>query len=260
VEPRSYTVTADQLRRLPDASVVVVNGLGVDPDLGAALVAVRARGHEVIEAASRLNPLPLPTFGFELPTDNGPVGSPPGTTAPNGAAPLDPHVWLDADRMTQLAHIVGDTVAPLPGVDRSEVSRRIDSYAVELAKADEVVQSALLPLPDGQRALATDRNQLGYFAERYGLNVVAALHADTAPLTNTQRDVVATQMKAAGVHVILTNADPPPAVVTDIAAQTGSPKIVKVDVATLGVPGSATDTEVKLLTVLGQQLGHALAS
>src|SRR4051812_5813623 len=178
VDPRTYPVPAAQQARVPDASVVVVNGLGGDPELGPTLLAVRARGHEVIDAASRLNPLPLETFGAGPSRGDGSevaptattsppaAGSPLGTTAPSGAAPLDPNVWLDADRMTHLARIVGDAVAPLPGVDRAEITRRGDAYAAQLAEADEAIQAALLPLPETARALATDRNQLGYFADR----------------------------------------------------------------------------------------------
>lgn len=271
VDTRTHVVSDEQRARIPDASVVVVNGLGVDPELGTTLLAVRARGHEVIEAASRLNPLPLPVYDFESPeaapegsapttatTSPPAAGSPLGTTAPSGAALLDSHVWLDPDRMTQLAHIVGDAVGPLPGVDRAEISRRIDAYAVELAKADEAIQAALLPLPEDRRALVTDRNQLGYFAERYGLDVVSSLPRDWTSLSPAQRAVVVTKINDASARVILTSMDPPAPVVTEIAGKTRAPRIVTLDVSTLGPPGSGTDTVVKLLTVLGNDLGQAL--
>ncbi len=272
VDPRTYVVSAEQRQRMPDASVVVVNGLGVDPELGTTLLAVRARGHEVIEAASRLNPLPLPSPGGEHPTSAGPAapgttattspaaaGAPLGTAAPSGGSALDPHVWLDPDRMTQLARIVGDAVGPLPGVDRGAIQRRTDSYAAELAKADEAIQKALLPLPETKRALVTGRNQLGYFAERYGVDVVATLREESGPLTAEDQAIVAAQMITADAHVILTAKGSDTLVVAGVARDAGSAREVTLDVSTLGPPGSLTDTLVKLLMVLGQQLGQSLA-
>jgi zinc/manganese transport system substrate-binding protein len=273
VDPRTYVVSAEQRQRMPDAAVVVVNGLGVDPDLGTTLIAVRAHGHEVIEAASRLNPLPLPSPSGGRTNPGGPTaptttattspaaaGAPLGTAAPSGASVLDPHVWLDPDRMTQLARIVGDAVGPLPGVDRAEIQRRTDSYAAELAKADEAIQRALLPVPEQKRALATGRNQLGYFAERYGLDVVTTLREETGPLTAEDQAIIAAQMITADAHVILTAQSSDALGVAGVARAAGSPRIVTLDVTTLGPPGSLTDTEVKLLTVLGQQLAQALSS
>lgn len=258
VDPRTYVPTPAQREAVVRADLVVVNGLGADPDLADALRDARAAGHTVIELAPRLAPRPV-------------APAPPD-------APLDPRVWLDPDRMTQAARLVARDVEARPGVDRARLRAATDAYAETLARADEAIQAALLPLPDEARHLATTRPVLGYLAERYSLTVVGTLVPDaTASPTGTTPGppraaavdpaavpALATAMASARAHVVVTDsaaADAVPAATVDelVAAVGPAAVVVDVPIEALGPPGTETATLIGLLTTLATRLGAALA-
>lgn len=240
VDVSSYLLTESQREHLQHSPVVVVVGFGADPDLGDLPARAQRNGNTVIEAAPRLNPIPLGA----------------GSLTPDRP---DPNVWLDSDRMTQLARLVADEVGRLPSVDRDAIGRRTQDYADRLARADEAIQAALLPVPDAQRSLVTQHDVLGYFAERYGLRVSAVLQPDPAHLpTATELDAVAAQMRKDGTRVVLADREPL-LQITALTTRVEDAELVAIDLRTLGPPGSETDSLEHLLLALAA-LGPALTT
>ncbi len=84
----------------------------------------------------------------------------------------DPRVWLDPDRFTTLAHEVARALAERSGTDGSPWSTAADAYGAQLALADEQVQATLAPLTPAQHRLLVTDDRLGYFADRYGIELV----------------------------------------------------------------------------------------
>ena len=83
----------------------------------------------------------------------------------------DPHVWLDPDRFTTLAREVARVLAAASGTDPGTWSEAAEAYGAHLALADEQVQATLAPLTPDQHHLLQPDDRLGYFADRYGLEL-----------------------------------------------------------------------------------------
>lgn len=83
----------------------------------------------------------------------------------------DPHVWLDPDRFTTLAREVAQVMADRSGTDPSPWSAAAEAYGAQLALADEQVQATLAPLAPDQHELLQSDDRLGYFADRYGIEL-----------------------------------------------------------------------------------------
>lgn len=235
-DPSATVVLTEGREAVAAADIVVANGLGADPDVGPALDEARARGHVVLEVAPTLAPVP--------------------ETGPEPTR-LDPRVWLDPDRATQIARQVSTAVARRPGVDAAQLRATTEAYARRLAQADEQIQAALLPLPDQARSLATTEPMLGYVAARYGLTVVGSLRtADGRPVDLP--DALAASMRAAGATVVVTGPVQPPELDPLTAALGPGAEVVPVTVDTLGPPGGPTATLIDLLTTLARTLAAAL--
>lgn len=280
VDPATYRPTSQQRDLLLSADIVVANGLGVEAGFGDALDEARRRGHVVIEVGPQLSPLPL-TFA-DPSTGGPPTGTNPTGTNPAPSAPLDPHVWLDPDRMRRVTKLIADQASQLPRVDRGAITRASDDYGQKLDRADEAIQAALLPLSDAGRNLnvVTDRDVLGYFAERYGVTVVGVA-------TSTNLDDLVTTMRETHTAVIVSTSAPASATATDLERRSstvaagsttsgstpgsspgstpgtrpvdGQVSVISIDVETLGAPGSGADTEIGLLTTLAHKLADALS-
>jgi ABC-type Zn uptake system ZnuABC Zn-binding protein ZnuA len=94
---------------------------------------------------------------------------------PTGDAPYtgqdDPSFWLDPDRVVQAARSIALS-AELDEAAQQRTDERLAALRETMMRADEQVQALLLGLTENQRVVATDSIRLGYFAERYGLQIL----------------------------------------------------------------------------------------
>lgn len=100
---------------------------------------------------------------------------PPWTTTPppNPGGPAlgapDPAVWLDPDRVVQAARTLAARVE-LDDDARQRTEARIEALHDTMRRADEQVQALVLARTPGL-VVGTGNVRLGYFAERYGLQI-----------------------------------------------------------------------------------------
>ncbi|MEJ5253924.1 MAG: metal ABC transporter substrate-binding protein [Acidimicrobiales bacterium] len=166
-DPPGFTGDERTDALLGDADLIVSVGGGWEMGLQPALDAARRRGTPVVDLLDELAPEPYgegPAYTF------GPAPSGPGAPAPG--AP-DPAFWKDPDRAVQAARSIAaalDRLSPGAAVLTAVNVGRVER---DLAAADETVQAVLGDLPDTARLVVTDDPHLGYFAQRYGLSIVA---------------------------------------------------------------------------------------
>ena len=96
-------------------------------------------------------------------------------TRPFGAG-VDPHFFTDPASMADAAAGIADhLVVSVPVLDTDVVRRRVDAYLRELRELDDEVEATLAPIPDEHRVLVTNHDVFGYFADRYGFEVVGVV-------------------------------------------------------------------------------------
>jgi zinc/manganese transport system substrate-binding protein len=136
----------------------------------------------------------------------------------------DPHVWMDptrvADSLPSLAEALG---AADP--DRAAGYRaRADEYSKELRDLDAELERTLEAIPAADRELVTSHDSLGYFADRYGFDVVATAFPATGPEAEASaaalRDVT-DAVTEAGVPAVFAQADDDPDALTLVAEDAG---------------------------------------
>lgn len=153
-DPHDFAPSAQQAAAMREADALIVNGLGFEEGLLDTVEAAEADGVLVITAADAIEPLP---FGGEEGTD-------------------DPHLFTDPVRMRQAAALIaGELVAELPFLDTPAFHARVDAYLAELDSLDAEVEALLAPIPDERRVLVTNHDVFGYFADRYGFEVLGAV-------------------------------------------------------------------------------------
>jgi zinc/manganese transport system substrate-binding protein len=107
------------------------------------------------------------------------------------------------------------------GVD---VTTRLPDLTARLEALDTEVRAILDVVPPERRELVTGHESMGYFADRYGFQLIGAV----VPSLSSQGEVSASQLSAIaaairehGVPAIFTEIGTPQAVVDAIAAETG---------------------------------------
>src|SRR3546814_156138 len=88
----------------------------------------------------------------------------------------DPHVFTDPARMATIAEgLAADLMAAVPELDTDAGRERAAAYVAELRALDAEVAATLAAIPDERRVLVTNHDVFGYFADRYGFEVLGVV-------------------------------------------------------------------------------------
>ncbi|MEX2447834.1 MAG: zinc ABC transporter substrate-binding protein [Solirubrobacterales bacterium] len=88
---------------------------------------------------------------------------------------FDPHWWHDPRNAVAAVRRIERALVAADPTHRAELERNAADYAAGLRALDAAVAECVESLPAGQRKLVTDHEAFGYFANRYGLEVVGAV-------------------------------------------------------------------------------------
>ena len=271
-DPHDYRPSARQVAQVQEADLVVVNGLGLEDGLTDVVDGLEADGVRVWEAAESVEPLP---FGGDDTEGTG-AGCGPvhdgddqaedhqeeGQEGDGHEAGCDPHVWMDP---TVVAKAVGDLAAELesiaPGV--ADWSARAEEYAGELERLDQEIADLVEPIPPERRVLVTNHDALGYFAHRYGFEVVGTVVPGGSTLgepSSAELSALVEVMRREGVEVLFAETMAPSRLAEAVAAELGgSVEVVQLYTDSLGEPGSEAGTYPGMLRADARLVAEALS-
>ena len=97
----------------------------------------------------------------------------PGHAQAPSAAPdaVDPHYWLSIPNAVRMVQFIAEVLAQLDPAAQADYQQRAVAYQEQLRSADGEIRRLLADLP--RRDIATFHMAFAYFADTYGLNVVA---------------------------------------------------------------------------------------
>ena len=84
---------------------------------------------------------------------------------------VDPHYWLSIPNAIRMVQFIAEVLAQLDPAAQADYQQRAVAYQEQLRSADGEIRRLLADLP--RRDIATFHMAFAYFAETYGLNVVA---------------------------------------------------------------------------------------
>lgn len=250
VDPHEFQPSARQVALLRRADLVVANGLGLEAGLLDTLQAAGAEGAPLLELAPLLDPLP---FHGREEHDASTRGGEPEEGG------QDPHVWLDPLRMARGVEILGDRLAAMPR-GAPEWRQRAEVYRGRVLTTDVAVQALLARVPPEHRLLVSNHDNLGYFAARYGFQVLdTVIPGGTTLAEASARDLarLSREISTLQVPAILVDAGGAPTIAERLAVDAGIP-VVPVYTDALGPRGSPGDTYLRLLLEDARRIASAL--
>ena len=162
-DPHSYQAKPDDMRRLNDAHVVLVNGLHLEEamqsvfdSLGDIPVVSINAGVETLE------------FGADHEEE-------PASGDEHDHAGADPHTWMDP---RNVAIWTDNAVAVLSALDPGNAdtfAANGAAYRAELAALHDELAATFAAIPAERRKLVTDHDSLGYLASAYDFAVVGSV-------------------------------------------------------------------------------------
>jgi zinc/manganese transport system substrate-binding protein len=169
----------------------------------------------------------------------------PGESSGAEASRYDPHWWHDPrNAEVAVAEIKRRLIAADPS-RRHRFERNADAYLASLRKLDAGIARCIDSVPAARRKLVTDHDAFGYFARRYGIDVVGAvIPSQTTQAQPSAKDVseLVGLIEREGVEAIFPESSLSAKVADAIAAQTGASADHTLYGDTLGPEGSGGAT------------------
>jgi zinc/manganese transport system substrate-binding protein len=212
VDPHEWSPSAQDIETLHHADLVIANGAHLEAAIDEVLDEVAASGVTVFRAMDH-----VAVRG----TDDGLEGAEDPTASHDREdGPVDPHFWTDPLSMRDVVSALVPVLTGL-GVDTAQQGRDLMGRLTDL---DAEVRAILAVVPAERRKLVTGHESMGYFAARYGFQLVGAI----IPGLSSQGEVSASQLAAIAalireqaVPAIFTEVGTSQAVVDAIAGETG---------------------------------------
>jgi zinc/manganese transport system substrate-binding protein len=266
-DPHDYQASARQVAAIQEADLVVANGLGLEEGFADVLESAAADGGNVLMVAPFLDPLPFggghadEDHADEDHADEDHADDDHGDEHAHAESGDDPHVWLDPLRMADASRIVAEELSKID--DSVDWIARGNAYAGALTAADTEIQAALEVVPPADRKLVTNHDALGYFANRYGFEVVGVVIPGGSTLaepSSAELTELVTAVDQEQVRAIFAETTNPEVLADAVAAEAGEEVIVvELFTGSLGEPGSGADTLIGMLTTNAQLIAEALS-
>lgn len=256
-DSHEYEPTPQQVEAIQEADLVIANGLGLEEGLADILEAAEADGANLYEVGHDLDPLPFAEHEEEEDHDHD-----EGAAEEEGHDhDEDPHIWFDPMRMATAAGLVAERLAEIdPSVDWA--SRAAD-YAADLEAADTEIANILSAVPEANRKLVTNHEALGYFADRYGFEVVGVVIPGGSTLSepsSAEMAALVEEIEHEGVTTVFAETTQPQTLAETVAAEVGSEVfVIELYTESLGEPGSGAESLSGMLVTDATLIADALS-
>ncbi|MFM1760479.1 MAG: hypothetical protein RL478_89 [Actinomycetota bacterium] len=230
-DPHEFEPSAKDIESLNNANIVVSNGLDFEEGLEETLENAKTAGVNVFMAGDHITVRELSDEGHD-----------------HGS--FDPHLWLSPAAMLEMLPELSETIGVAIGVD---LSVQLETLIAELTALDTEIQEIIGGI---KCELVSGHDELGYFADRYGCEVIGAIIPSFSTTSEASAGELAdlkAEVETHGVPAIFTGIGTSPDVAEQLAAELG---VKAVTLSTHFLDGAADYQEFMLRMV--NQIAEAL--
>jgi zinc/manganese transport system substrate-binding protein len=239
--PHDFSLSAQDRAEVEDSALLVTNG--ADLEAGIPIDEIDIDSYALSDHVGEL--LPFEEAGEHAHEEGAPEEDEHSEEEEHGGE--DPHVWMDPTRVAAALPSLADALAEADPEHADAYRRRAAAYAGELMALDKQIASSLESIPPQGRELVTSHDALGYFADRYRLEVVATPFPASGPEAEASAQSVQEvedAIERTGVPAVCAEESDDPQVLEQIAERTG---VEIVDGLLVESPGDAGSYEEMLL-------------
>ncbi len=174
----------------------------------------------------------------------------------------DPHFFTDPARMASAVEGIVDFLqGEVEFADPGVLDASADAYIAELNELDEAVVALVDLIPEERRVLVTNHEVFGYFAERYGFELVGAVvpgGGTTDSVSAGELAELAELVEAEGVPAIFADTSSSDELVEALASEVGDVAVVELYSESLGESGSDGATYLEMVLANAERMSSAL--
>jgi ABC-type Zn uptake system ZnuABC Zn-binding protein ZnuA len=145
LDPHSFEPTPREMAKVADCDLLIISGAGLEEWLKGIFTNIGG-SKKIIEASAGLH------------SDNG-----------------DPHFWLDPNNVITYVDNIRDALTSIDPQGKTAYSSNAENYIQQLRQLDAWIKDQVSQVAPAQRLLVTNHETLGYFAARYGFQIIGSL-------------------------------------------------------------------------------------
>jgi zinc/manganese transport system substrate-binding protein len=234
-EPHDFAPSARQAEAMENADLLVTNGAGFEAGMTGVIDNVADSG------------TPVFVFADQVEIVDG-----------------DPHFWTDPSLIDAGLDALELRLADVDGIDGTALAANVDAYRSELDTLQDSIEQAVAAVPEQRRILVTNHEVFGYYAARFGFDVVGAvipsLSTDAEP-SAAGLEALAETIRAENVPVIFGETTQSTQVAEALANEVGDDiEIVELFSESLGDDGSGAETYLAMMTTNTELITAALSA
>ena len=273
-DPHGYEPSLQDRARMENAALVVANGLELEEGLEDTLEAVAESGTPVFDFAEGMEPVPFAFEGGhhgeeeeghdEDDDEDGhdeDEGHDEDDDEDGHGSGGDPHVWFDPHRVSEALPGLAGVLTTKVGLDEAAIDACLASYLAELEAVDAEIAIKVEQLPAESRKLVTSHEALGYFADRYGFEVIGTVIPTPSSMAQTnpaQLEELAEIIEHEGIKAIFAETLHSVDDVKALASRVGDVEVVTLYTGSLGPSGSGAETYLGFLSTNADLIVDAL--
>lgn len=197
-----YRPSPDDVRRVAEAKLVIINGLGLEGWLPR-LVAAAGAHARIVTATDGVAPR------RPSPGDRG--------------GGIDPHAWQAVPNVKVYVANIRDALIAADPAGEGLYTANAQAYLARLDDLDRDVRAAVGPIPPSRRKVISTHDAFGYFADTYGITFIAPEGVSTdSGVSAGDLAAIVRQVKAEGVPAVFLESIADPRLMRQIAAETGA--------------------------------------
>ncbi len=224
-DPHSFQPTPQDVAKVSKASLILENGIGLEGWIG-----------DLVKNAGSDQPVVVVSDGLQIAKISSQFGSDP--TA-------DPHIWMNPLNMLVVTDNVVKGLSQIDAADADKFRARGEQYKTQLRALDKWTTQRLAKVPPARRKLVTTHDAMGYFAKRYGFQVLGTVvpgpDAD-AETSAQQLSGLIRKIRGAKVPAIFAETSVNPKWIEQVAAETDVKVVHDLHIGSLGKVGQPNGT------------------
>jgi ABC-type Zn uptake system ZnuABC Zn-binding protein ZnuA len=234
-DAHTFEPTPEDGKALAGAKVIFENGIGFESFLNDLYTASGSQATRVVLSAGvALQPIAAADQGQN-----------------SAKSENDPHIWHNVQNAIIMAEHITAGLATADPANAAIYQANGAKYMAALQELDSFIQQQVAQLPAERRKLITSHDTFGYFAARYGFQIVGtALASASTEASDPSPATIANLIKgikAAGVPAIFAENVSNPKLMQTIADEAGVKLAPTLYTDALGEPGSAGATYIEMM-------------
>ncbi|MGD2251319.1 MAG: zinc ABC transporter substrate-binding protein [Anaerolineales bacterium] len=230
-------LTPQDLVAVSESHVVFLNGFGLEQHMDWMLTNIGGTA-PLISVSDGIQPL---VFGNQE--------SEHQDVPQSGQIAADPHVWLDPNNVMIWADNLAQVMGALDPQRVEAYAARAQEYQAELVALDAWIQDQVASIPEENRVLVAGHHALGYFAARYGFEVLGSIVPSYSTAAEPSAKELATLEQAMmenQVQAVFVSITETPALAEQVAADTGA-EMVTLYIGSLSGPEGPANSYLALM-------------